>query len=154
MNKVEFFFRLLRGLYGNGKIQNAWPTDLDLQLAQKLWADDINRHTEQELRGAIDNAKKQIAKGEDDFGWPNIGVILSGAKGASKNSEYVENLLAYTEDAAEKEKRIAYGKQRIAEIKNNLFGEPHSPTPLTAEQVENRKLEIAKQYETLVEKSK
>lgn len=80
MNKVEFFFKLLRGLYGAGKIANTWPTEMDMQLAQKLWQDEISQHTEEELKIAIDNTKRMMQSGDDEWNWPNVGMILSGAK--------------------------------------------------------------------------
>ena len=118
MNKVEFFFRLLRGLYGAGKMQNAWPTDLDMQLAQKLWECDINKHSEEELRGAIDNAKKQIQLGEDEWSWPNIGLILSGAKKPRGNSPDVVALLNYEESEQSKAVRKEHGRLQIESIKS------------------------------------
>ena len=120
MNKVEFFFRLLRGLYGAGKMQNAWPTDLDMQLAQKLWEGDINKHSEEELRGAIDNAKKQIQLGEEEWSWPNIGLILSGAKKPRVNSPDVVALLNHEESPEQKAARKELGKMQISSIKSLL----------------------------------
>lgn len=78
--KVDFFFRLLRGVYGAAKISATWPTDMDLQIAQKIWSELIEKHNEAELSNAIKNAQSMMATGEDDWQWPNIGLILSGAK--------------------------------------------------------------------------
>ncbi len=120
MNKVEFFFRLLRGLYGAAKMSTSWPTDLDMQLVQKLWENDINKHSEEELRGAIENAKKQMQNCEEEWQWPNIGLILSGAKKPRENSPEVKSLLSYEETPESKAARKEMGKLQIASIKSLL----------------------------------
>lgn len=78
--KTEMFFSLLRSVYGASKYYQQWPTDLDIQAAHALWKSEIERHTEQELKAAIDNAQRQATNGEPEWQWPNIGLILSGAK--------------------------------------------------------------------------
>lgn len=78
-DKVDFFFRLLRGVYGAVKVSATWPTDMDLQIAKKLWSEMIEKHSEQELTNAIKNAQTQMAT-DGDWQWPNIGLILSGAR--------------------------------------------------------------------------
>jgi len=78
--KADQFFRLIRGVYGAGKFANQWPTDLDIQAAKTLWAAEIDKHTMEELAQAIRNAQKMAANGEEEWQWPNIGMILSGAK--------------------------------------------------------------------------
>lgn len=78
--KVDHFFRLLRGIYGASKFSAQWPTDLDLHASKKLWSDQIISHTPEELRAAIDHAQRMAINGEQDWQWPNIGLILSGAK--------------------------------------------------------------------------
>lgn len=85
-SKVDMFFSLLRGLYGSAKYKQNWPTDMDEQLAKKLWAEKIEKHTEKELRLAIDHAQRMSIQGEDDWQWPNIGLILSGARLPTVNS--------------------------------------------------------------------
>jgi len=80
MNKVDFFFQMLRGIYGASKVSTTWPTDLDMQLAKKLWQAEIERHSEAELRAAIDHAKRMIGNCEDEWMWPNIGVILTDGR--------------------------------------------------------------------------
>ena len=78
--QVEMFFRLLRGIYGASKFESQWPTDLDLQAVQILWADEINKHTPEELRACINHAQHMATMGESDWQWPNVGLILSGAR--------------------------------------------------------------------------
>lgn len=80
MRNVELFFRLIRTVYGAGKFASQWPSPLDLEAAQTMWADQINRHTPNELRAALKNAQSMAANGEEEWQWPNIGLILSGAK--------------------------------------------------------------------------
>ncbi len=78
--KIDQFFRLIRGVYGAGKFANQWPTELDIEAAKTLWAAEINRHTMEELAKAIKNAQRMAANGEEEWQWPNIGMILSGAR--------------------------------------------------------------------------
>ncbi len=78
--KVAQFFSLIRSVYGAGKYNQQWPTDTDLQAAQIMWRSEIDRHTQAELKAAIDNAQRMASNGEEEWQWPNIGMILSGAK--------------------------------------------------------------------------
>ena len=79
-SKTEMFFSLIRSVYGASKYYQQWPTELDIQAAQTLWRAEIEKHTEAELKTAIDNAQGMAANGEPDWQWPNIGLILSGAR--------------------------------------------------------------------------
>lgn len=89
--KIDHFFSLIRGVYGASKFASQWPTDLDIQAAKKLWADEIAAHTPEELAKAIKNAQHMAANGLDEWQWPNIGMILSGAKryGAASHREFL-----------------------------------------------------------------
>lgn len=79
-SKTEMFFSLIRSVYGSSKYYQQWPTELDIQAAQTLWRAEIEKHTEAELKTTIDNAQHMAANGETDWQWPNIGLILSGAR--------------------------------------------------------------------------
>lgn len=79
-SKTEMFFSLIRSVYGASKYCQQWPTELDIQAAQTMWRAEIDKHTEAELKSAIDNAQRQAANGDPDWQWPNIGLILSGAR--------------------------------------------------------------------------
>ena len=78
--QAEMFFELLRGTYGAAKFRAQWPTDEDRQAAIAIWQQEIDRLTPEELRAAINHAARMAANGEDGWQWPNIGLILSGAK--------------------------------------------------------------------------
>ena len=78
--KLVMFFELLAGVYGAAKMDREWPTDKDRQIRNKLWESDITKYSIDELRGAIDNARKQMENAEESFLWPNVGLILSGCK--------------------------------------------------------------------------
>lgn len=78
--KVDVFFELLRGIYGQSLFESQWPDETHLQAAKVLWSEHIERHTEQELKDALDHAQKMIVKQEKGWTWPNVGLILSGAK--------------------------------------------------------------------------
>ena len=78
IDAVQYFFARLKMIYGTSKFATHWPTDVDLKMAKREWAYDIARHSKEELDAALDNAKKHLS--ERDWSWPNIGLILSGAK--------------------------------------------------------------------------
>ncbi len=79
-DKIDTFFRLLRGVYGASKFNSQWPTEMDIDAAKTLWAKEIERHTPAELSKAIKHAQHMASNGEEEWQWPNIGMILSGAK--------------------------------------------------------------------------
>lgn len=79
-NKIDVFFELLRAIYGASRYEAQWPDKTHEDAAKKLWHDLISRHTEEELRGALDHAQKMASNGEKEWQWPNIGLILSGAR--------------------------------------------------------------------------
>lgn len=104
--KIDQFFRLIRGVYGASKFAAQWPTELDIQACKTLWADELNRHSEEELSKAIKNAQKMAASGEEEWQWPNIGMILSGAKryGNASHRPFLpepERVLPTSEERAE-----------------------------------------------------
>lgn len=78
--KIDQFFRLIRGVYGAAKFSSQFPTELDIQAAKTLWAEEIGKHTPEELAQAIKNAQRMAANGLEEWQWLNIGMILSGAK--------------------------------------------------------------------------
>ena len=78
--KNDLFFGLIRSTYGASKFAAQWPTELDLQAAKTMWAEQIGKHDPDELRAALRHAQSMAANGEADWQWPNIGLILSGAK--------------------------------------------------------------------------
>lgn len=78
--KIDLFFTLIRTVYGAGKFASQWPTELDLQAAQTMWSEQISRHTPDELRDALRHAQQMASNGETEWQWPNIGLILSGAR--------------------------------------------------------------------------
>ncbi len=78
--QVELFFQLMAGVYGREKMHREWPTEEDVQIRNALWRDDILKYSPIDLRGAIDNARKQQQNGVESFLWPNVGLILSGCQ--------------------------------------------------------------------------
>lgn len=89
--KVDFFFELLAGVYGRAKMHREWPTAEDVQIRNKLWEKEVEAYSEQELKGAIDNALIQQQNGFEEFMWPNVGLILSGCKrySAASHREFI-----------------------------------------------------------------
>lgn len=78
--KIALFFGMLKSVYGHGKYHTQWPTELDEEAAKVMWGDQIGRHTPEELKIALKHAQNMMIQGDDDWQWPNIGLILSGAK--------------------------------------------------------------------------
>lgn len=120
MNKVDLFFSLLQAVYGADVIDRKWPTDLDKQLIKKLKEAQINALTNEEIRGAIDNASKEKGKANEDFMFLDIDLILTGAKAPRANSPEVAALLAYDESEEAKKSRKELGKMQISSIKSLL----------------------------------
>lgn len=108
--KVDLFFSLVRTVYGVSKFNAMWPTELDLAGAKVMWADDIDRHNPDELRSALNNAKSMATSGNEDWQWPNIGLILGGAKRHANTSHKM--LLP------EPEKHISSKSEAMENIKN------------------------------------
>lgn len=80
MRKAELFFEMLRGVYGAAKFNAQWPTDEDRQAALILWGEQIDKLEPDELRSAINHAQRMSTMGDDEWQWPNIGLILSGTR--------------------------------------------------------------------------
>jgi len=120
MNKVELFFSLLQAIYGADVIDRKWPTDLDKQLIKKLKEAQINALTNEEIRGAIDNASKEKGKGNDEFLFIDIDMILTGAKFHRPNSPEVIALLEHNETPEEKARLLEIGRKNISAIKELL----------------------------------
>lgn len=80
MDKLAFFFELLTAIYGRSKIESQWPTERDLQVVKALIADKIESLSIAEIRGCIDNARIMKAQEQDGWSWPDVDLILAGAK--------------------------------------------------------------------------
>lgn len=78
VDATQYFFARLRMIYGAGKFDATWPTDADLKMAKREWAESIAKHTKEELDSALSHAKENLHS--DDYAWPNVGLILSGNK--------------------------------------------------------------------------
>lgn len=128
--KIDQFYRLLAGVYGSSKIQSQWPTELDLEASRQMWGQQISKHSPEELKAAIDNAQRQMVNGEDEWQWPNIGLILSGCKRYINASHQAHPALSAPEPTAEeKEKLRADGLEKLRGMLA-LFGEkPEEPEP-------------------------
>ena len=78
IDATQYFFAKLKLVYGSSKFDAYWPTDTDVRLVKREWAESIGKLTRDEIDMAIENAKKQMH--DPDWSWPNIGLILSGAR--------------------------------------------------------------------------
>lgn len=124
--KTKFFFQLLRASYGADTVARKWPTTKDLQLVMALKREQIEKLSLEEIRGAIDNASKQRAKGLDEWLFIDLDLILGGAKMSRGNSPDVVALLsAPPETPEQRQARIETGRARIANLKAMLGGDPH-----------------------------
>lgn len=99
--KVEIFFNMLRGVYGAQKVTMTWPTDKDLQVAKALHGKAIAKHSETELREAIDAALVRSKANDKDYMWPNIPAILGLCR---KVSSSAHQLLLSPSDETPEEK--------------------------------------------------
>ena len=118
MNKIDVFFNLIRAVYGASRFNAQWPDNAHLEAAKILWSDLINKHDESELKAAIEHAQKMSINGEEEWQWPNIGLILSGAKKPRGNSHEVTALLSYQESGESKAARKEHGRLQIESIKS------------------------------------
>lgn len=80
MDKVEIFFELLSAVYGRAKIEAQWPTERDEQIVRALVRSKVESMELSEIRAAIDNARIQKANDMDGWAWPDVDLILAGAK--------------------------------------------------------------------------
>ena len=115
--KVTMFFELLKGIYGFQAIERQWPAPEDIQLRNKLWEQEIDKYTPEELKAAIKNAQKQMENQVKEFLWPNVGLILSGAKRHSC-AAHRQFLPAPKETKEQRQESIEYGKNQIKKLRD------------------------------------
>lgn len=80
MDQVEIFFELLSAVYGRAKIEAQWPTDRDMQIVKALVRDKVNGMELQWIRAAIDNARTNKANEIEGWAWPDVDLIIAGAR--------------------------------------------------------------------------
>ena len=80
INKVDIFFELLSAVYGRSKMLAQWPTERDEQIIRALVTDKIETMDISEINAAIDNARTMKAQEQDGWSWPDVDLILAGAK--------------------------------------------------------------------------
>lgn len=115
--KVDVFFDLLRAAYGADVIDRKWPTELDKQLVKKLKEEAIERLDFEEIKGAIQNACDQKSKGNEEFMFLDIDMIIAGAKRYGSPSH---RLLPPPVEHSESKKKAMRenGKHHIQNLKN------------------------------------
>lgn len=89
VDATQYFFARLKMIYGSSKFDAYWPTDTDVRMVKREWAESIAKMSKDEIDSALDNAKLQMY--DPDWSWPNIGLILSGAKryGTAAHREFL-----------------------------------------------------------------
>ena len=80
MDKLDLFFELLTAVYGRAKVAAQWPTERDEQIVRALVADKIASMDMTDIRAAIDNARKMRVQEQRGWDWPDVDLILAGAK--------------------------------------------------------------------------
>jgi len=120
--KSDIFFELIRAVYGASRYEAQWPDDTHEQAAKLLWEERIERHSEAELKAALENAQRMSSNGEKDWQWPNIGLILSGAR--RYNAPAHRTLLTGTESEEEKQRKRDLALKNVSQIKMLLTDEP------------------------------
>ena len=113
--KVDTFFTLLRAVYGASRYESQWPDSTHEEAAKILWESKIEKHTEAELKAAIEHAQRMSIKGEKDWQWPNVGLILSGARRDALGSH---KLLLGGRERTEAEKQVL--KERALNWTKNI----------------------------------
>ena len=116
--KSDIFFELIRAIYGASRYEAQWPDETHEQAAKMLWMERIERHSESELKSALDNAQRMSSNGEKEWQWPNIGLILSGAR--RYNTAAHRTLLTGTESPEERQRKRDLALENVSRIKDLL----------------------------------
>ena len=74
--KVNYFFGLLRAMYGKARFESAWGTEEELRVAKRFWAGDIAKYSKQELERKVEFAKGMLH--HKDWRFPDVAVVLKG----------------------------------------------------------------------------
>ena len=123
-NQVDIFFSLLRATYGKSRYESQWPDETYEEAAKLMWAEKINKYGIAELKQALDHAVVMMSRGEKDWMWPNIGLILSGLGTKVMYAKH-PSLTGREETPEEKAARVAVGKARVAGIRAMLEAKTH-----------------------------
>jgi hypothetical protein len=79
-SKIDFFFEMLTAVYGRDKVKSQWPTDRDMSIVRALIAEKVESMSLKELRSSIDNARIMRSQEQRGWDWPDVDLILAGAK--------------------------------------------------------------------------
>jgi len=123
--KVDVFFELLRAVYGNSRFESQWPDSTGLEAAKVTWGARIDRHTEGELKAALDNAQDMMIKGKKEYMWPDLGYILAGT---SAKRHGIHALLLPEPDLTpeQREAKRLRAAEGIKKVKDALAGKSDS----------------------------
>lgn len=104
VDATQYFFAKLRIVYGASKFDTYWPTDTEVRQVKREWAEQIGRLTREEIDNAMDHAKRMMY--EEDWSWPNVGLILSGAKRFASHKRFLPNPVREVIPPAERSIRV------------------------------------------------
>lgn len=80
MKKIDVFFEFLSAVYGRSKIEAQWPTERDMQIVRALVTEKVESLSMEEIRACIDNARNNRMNEIRGWEWPDVDLILAGAK--------------------------------------------------------------------------
>lgn len=126
---TAYFFLRLKNIYG-GKYLAAYPDEESVRLAKREWAKQIGQYSREDIDRMFDMVKQQQAKGDEEYQWPNIGLILGAAsvgwehkrlEAAEKEWQQTRKDLYALEDQVRKERIKKAADVHLAKMKG-LFG--------------------------------
>lgn len=113
----------LKAVYG-AEFMRHFPDVESERMAKREWAKDIGQYSREQIDRMFAYARSEMARGNDDYRWLNIGTIL-GALACSweqrRQSQSVHEALGYEpkglENITERDRRKAKGKAEVAKLK-------------------------------------
>ena len=114
---IDRFYSAVRAIYGS-KFDQQFHSEQDVIESKQMWGPDISAKKDVQLLACIQNAKSRIKTGDQDWMWPNMGLILGHVE---SSWEHAATRLDFTgtaqlEDLTAKERRIEEGKKHMADI--------------------------------------
>lgn len=77
IDKTVAFFARIVTVYGRGRAKTLWGgSDKQLQLMRREWAPAIGQLTVDEVELIFDRLKWRLAKGDEDYQWPDITKMM------------------------------------------------------------------------------
>jgi hypothetical protein len=120
VDATQYFFAKIRSVYGVAKYEKSFPNDVDEKVSKREWASRIGKFSKQDINKAFEHAKDMLERNEEQWQWPNIGLILSAAKDLKTKKQPFRGALP--EPAEARENRLAYGLEQLKKIRSQMMG--------------------------------